>query len=65
VSSYYGELYVGKIGLTGLWFVENLYVSDEEEMKSLDLFYAKNQSIWLDLEILGRTISKMFFKVEQ
>ena len=64
-SSYYGELYVGKIGLTGLWYVENLSVSDEEEMKSLDLFYAKNQNVWLDLEILGRTVSKMFFKTEQ
>ena len=65
VSSYYGELYVGKVGLTGLWYVENLSVGDEEEMKSLDLFYAKNQTVWLDLEILGRTISKMFFKAEQ
>jgi lipopolysaccharide/colanic/teichoic acid biosynthesis glycosyltransferase len=60
VSSYYGELYVGKIGLTGLWFVENLYVSDEEEMKSLDLFYAKNQSIWLDLEIWDELFQKFF-----
>jgi O-antigen biosynthesis protein len=65
VSSYYGELYVGKIGLTGLWSVENLSRDDEEEMKSLDLFYAKNQSIWLDLEILGRTISKMLFNTEK
>ncbi len=65
VSSYYGELFVGKLGLTGLWYVENLSVIDEDEMKSLDLFYAKNQNIWLDLEILGRTISKMFFKTEK
>ncbi len=64
-SSYYGELFVGKLGLTGFWYVENLSAADEEDMKSLDLFYAKNQNIWLDLEILGRTISKMFFKTEQ
>ncbi len=63
-TSYYGDLFVGKPGLTGLWYVENLSETDEEEMKSLDLFYAKNQNIWLDLEILGRTISKMFFKTE-
>lgn len=63
-SSYYGELYVGKKGLTGLWYVENISLDDDEEIKSLDLFYAKNQNIWLDLEILGRTISKMFFRTE-
>ncbi|MDH7605210.1 MAG: sugar transferase, partial [Melioribacter sp.] len=63
-SSYYGELYVGKKGLTGLWYVENISLNDNEEIKSLDLFYAKNQNIWLDLEILGRTISKMFFRTE-
>jgi hypothetical protein len=60
-SSFYGELYVGKIGLTGLWFVENVSFEDLEEMKNLNLFYAKNQNIWFDFEILGRTISKMFF----
>ena len=62
-SSYHGELYVGKIGLTGFWFIENLYEADSQELKKLDLFYAKNQNIWLDLEILGKTISKMFFRM--
>lgn len=61
-TSYYGDLYVGKPGLTGLWYVESLTPNDSEEMKSLDLFYAKNQNIWLDLEILGRTITKMFLE---
>ncbi len=59
-SSYQGELYVGKLGLTGFWFVENLTESDPEELKKLDLFYAKNQNVWLDLELIGKTISKMF-----
>jgi len=62
--SYHNGLYVGKPGLTGLWFVESISEEDHEEMKSLDLFYAKNQNIWLDLEIIGRTISKMFFTSE-
>jgi O-antigen biosynthesis protein len=62
-SSFHGELYVGKKGLTGFWFIENLSQSDNEEMKKLDIFYAKNQNIWLDLEILGKTISKMFFRM--
>ena len=64
VSSYHGELYVGKTGLTGFWFVENFLENDTEEIKKLDIFYAKNQNIWLDLEILGKTLSKMFFSVE-
>jgi uncharacterized membrane protein len=63
-SSYWAELYVGKIGLTGFWFIENIPMADVEEVKKLDIFYAKNQNIWLDLEILGKTISKMFFKTE-
>lgn len=64
-NSYHGDLYVGKTGITGLWFVESLSVNDKEEMKSLDLFYAKNQNIWLDLEILGRTLSKLFLRTEK
>ncbi|MEW6701254.1 MAG: sugar transferase, partial [Bacteroidota bacterium] len=59
-SSYYGDLYVGKIGLTGFWFIENFSGTDTEEIKKLDIFYAKNQNIWLDLEILGKSFSKMF-----
>ncbi|MFA7227984.1 MAG: sugar transferase, partial [Melioribacteraceae bacterium] len=62
-SSYHDELYVGKIGLTGFWFVESISENDTEEMKKLDIFYAKNQNIWLDLELIGKTISKMFFRI--
>ena len=51
------NLYLGKKGLTGLWYIEN---SEGEETEKLDIFYAKNQNIWLDLEILGRTINKMW-----
>ncbi len=60
-SSYSNLLYIGKPGVTGLWFIENLLDNEEDEMKKLDLFYAKNQSSWLDIEILGKTFSKMFF----
>jgi lipopolysaccharide/colanic/teichoic acid biosynthesis glycosyltransferase len=62
-KSYYDELYVGKIGLTGFWFLENFSQNDPDEMKKLDIFYAKNQSIWLDLELIGKTISKMFIRI--
>lgn len=51
------SLYLGKKGLTGLWFTEN---TDERDYEKLDIFYAKNQNIWLDLEILGKTLNKMW-----
>jgi lipopolysaccharide/colanic/teichoic acid biosynthesis glycosyltransferase len=50
---------LGRTGLTGLWFTEGLNENDKEELEKLDIFYAKNQSIWLDLDILGKTFSKM------
>ncbi|MFA3784123.1 glycosyltransferase [Melioribacteraceae bacterium 4301-Me] len=58
-NSYHNGLYVGLPGLTGLWFTELVDSNDSEELKKLDVFYAKNYNIWLDLEILGRTFSKM------
>jgi GT2 family glycosyltransferase len=52
----------GKPGITGLWFVEEC---EESEIEKLDFYYAKNQNIWLDLEILGRTISKLWSKKDK
>lgn len=63
-SSYHDGLFVGKVGLTGFWFIDGLSHSDTVEMKKLDIFYARNQNFWLDLEILGKTFSKMFFSAE-
>ncbi len=56
-------IYLGKPGLTGFWFTEQFEPSAEEEEK-LNIYYARNQNIWLDLEILGSTLSKFFFKGE-
>ncbi|MGE5401627.1 MAG: glycosyltransferase [Ignavibacteriales bacterium] len=58
-------LYLGKRGLTGLWYTEGYDSGDREETVKMDLFYAKNQNIWLDLEILGKTFSKMFSGMER
>jgi len=63
-SSYQDGLFVGKVGLTGFWFIEGLNQTDTDENKKLDIFYARNQNVWLDLEILGKTFSKMIFKPE-
>ncbi len=54
-----GKLFLGKKGLTGLWFIENDQGNDNEK---LDIFYAKNQNIWLDLEILGKSLNRMWEK---
>jgi GT2 family glycosyltransferase len=51
------DLFLGKIGLTGLWYIEN---NEGVDKNKLDIFYAKNQNIWLDLEILGKTLNKMW-----
>jgi O-antigen biosynthesis protein len=51
--------YYGKPGLTGLWYVEDC---EESEIEKLDFFYAKNQNIWLDLDILGKTLNKIWNK---
>ncbi len=48
-----------KAGVTGLWFLENVSENNLEELEKLDLYYAKNHSVWLDLDILGKTILKL------
>lgn len=55
----YKDLYLGKKGLTGLWYIENVKGKDEEK---LDILYAKNQNIWFDLEILAKSFNKMLTK---
>lgn len=54
------NIYLGKRGLTGFWFIEK---SDEDYQEKLDFYYAKNQNIWMDIEILTKSLKKMFKKV--
>ena len=51
----------GKTGLTGLWYIDEGSFTDTDK---LDFYYVKNQNIWLDLEILGKTLNKMWSKGE-
>jgi GT2 family glycosyltransferase len=53
------SFYLGKKGLTGFWYTEP---GDKHEQERQNIFYAKNQNIWLDLEILGKTLIKMWRK---
>lgn len=43
-------------GLTGLWQVSGKNRTTFEEMINLDLYYARNRSLWLDLKIILKTI---------
>ena len=45
-----------KPGVTGLWQILGRGVSDFEDRVRLDIAYIKNRSLWLDLQILIRTI---------
>ena len=53
------NIYIGKKGLTGYWYIDS---TSGVESDKLDFYYAKNQSIWLDLEILGSSLNKMWSK---
>ncbi len=48
-------LYLGREGVTGLWNIED---GPEDNSAKLDIFYARNQNLWFDLEILGKSINK-------
>ena len=50
---------VGKQGLTGLWFTESDAL---QNMEKLNIFYAKNHSLWLDVEIVSKTFMKLFIR---
>lgn len=62
ISNENSNLFLGKPGITGLWFTEMIDEKDEIEINKLNIFYARNQSIWYDLEIIGKTISRIFIK---
>jgi Undecaprenyl-phosphate galactose phosphotransferase WbaP len=56
----YGEAFAlyGKVtpGLSGLWQVSGRNNLSYEQRVTLDLYYVRNWSIWLDLYILARTV---------
>lgn len=46
----------GRQGITGLWFTDS---DEKNNFEKLDIFYSRNQNIWLDLDIIRRTLLKM------
>ena len=51
-----GALYLGKPGLTGLIQLQHNRTLSEQEREQYNLYYAKNQSLALDVEILLKTM---------
>jgi lipopolysaccharide/colanic/teichoic acid biosynthesis glycosyltransferase len=50
-------------GLTGYWQVNGKNKTTFSEMIDMDIFYAKNLSFWLDLEIIARTLPTIIVQV--
>ena len=51
-----------KPGLTGLWQVRGRSDVSYEERVQFDMFYIRNWTIWLDLQIILQTIPTVFFR---
>lgn len=59
------ERFIAPAGLTGLWQVKKRGDSGKlsaEERKQLDIYYARNYSVWLDLQIIFRTFTAFIQK---
>lgn len=52
-------------GLTGLWQVSGKNKTTFTEMMKLDIYYARNSSIWLDLRIMLRTLPVLFSQLQE
>jgi lipopolysaccharide/colanic/teichoic acid biosynthesis glycosyltransferase len=46
-------------GLTGLWQVRGKNKTTFTEMINLDIYYARNKSLWMDLRIMAETFSTL------
>ncbi|MEN5088388.1 sugar transferase [Sphingobacterium faecium] len=61
------ERFMAPAGITGLWQVEkrgdNGSMSDQERI-NLDINYAKNYSVWMDVKILFKTFSAFIQKAD-
>ncbi len=56
--------YLGKIGLTGLVQLNEHELLTHDEAERYNLYYAKNQSVMLDAEILAKSLINLFKKRE-
>lgn len=62
-SEYYpqgSEELFGKVGITGVVQLNRGQSLSSEEIEKLYIYYARNQSIWLDLEIIAKSFLQLF-----
>jgi len=52
-------------GLTGLWQVSGKNNTTFNEMVRLDISYARNKSLWLDLKIMSKTAYALIVQVKE
>ncbi len=57
---HHGRVLEVKPGLTGLWQVSGRSQTSFDDMVRLDLRYAQNWSLWLDLKIILKTLPAVF-----
>jgi lipopolysaccharide/colanic/teichoic acid biosynthesis glycosyltransferase len=57
-----GKQYLGKKGLTGLVQINFYKNLEADDIEYYNFYYAKNQSLSLDIEILLKTFSLIFFR---
>ena len=50
----------GKTGVTGVVQINRGQSLSDEEIEKLYVYYARNQSFWLDLEIIAKSFVQMF-----
>ena len=60
-SSWHYTRLSGRPGCTGLWQVSNRYSRSYDDSMILDIYYVQNISLWLDLQILLKTIPAILF----
>ena len=63
-SNEWSMRFLGPSGLTGLWQISKRGKGEmsDTERKKLDNFYAKNYSVWFDINIMLRTFPALFQK---
>jgi lipopolysaccharide/colanic/teichoic acid biosynthesis glycosyltransferase len=52
-------------GLTGLWQVSGKNKTTFNEMVNLDIAYARNKSLWLDIQIILKTVPALVSQVRE
>jgi len=57
---WFPNLLTVKPGVTGIWAVAN--VSDIEDEMRLNMYYIRNWTIWLDLQILFQTVKRILLR---